>query len=194
MFGKNSVFAFLGVLGVLSFLIGQPALSKTASKKNVISGEQAENFITKYFPDAAIPGSVDGSFTYCVTKKKAKAHCFVPAMGGRSNGAETYCETIVNGKKKQLHGSLADDFINKHFPDAEMPGRVKGTYSYCANKKTAKADCFVPAMGGRSNGVESSCKIKGGDVKAILADMGSDSKSESVRGTPQNNRELGGSR
>ena len=73
----------------LALLLATPALAKTVHLK----GQKAEDFITKYFPDAEIPGPVTGSFTYTKNghSKKGHADCNVPAMGARSDGAVSEC-------------------------------------------------------------------------------------------------------
>jgi hypothetical protein len=62
-----------------------------------------------------------------------------------------------------LDDAAADDFIARHFPDASIPGPVNGTFKYVAKDgRTLQgyADCFVPAMGERSDGVVSTCTIQ----------------------------------
>jgi hypothetical protein len=69
---------------------------------------------------------------------------------------------LANAKNVDLNGDAADSFIARHFPDADIPGPVKGVFTY-VNKsgqpKKGYAECFVPAMGGRSNGEVSSCSV-----------------------------------
>jgi hypothetical protein len=177
-----NVIRFFGVLGITISILGSWSAYSKAANGNEISGSKAEDFISKYFPDAGIPGPVKGAFTYCASWKTGKADCFVPAMGGQSNGVEASCELTGDGKKKKISGSDAQNFIDKNFPDAAIPGPVKGAYPFCGGKKTGKADCFVPAMGGQSNGVEPSCEITGAKVKDVLADMAHDAKKDSRKG------------
>lgn len=62
-----------------------------------------------------------------------------------------------------LSGEAATDFIQRHFPDADIPGPVKGTFKYInrhGQQKQGYAECFVPAMGGRSDGIEDSCTVQ----------------------------------
>ena len=55
---------------------------------------------------------------------------------------------------------IADEFIEKHFPNADIPGPVEGKFKYRSGaRKKGYAKCFVPAMGGRSDGIESSCSV-----------------------------------
>jgi hypothetical protein len=69
---------------------------------------------------------------------------------------------MAQAKEVTLTGSAAESFIGRHFPDAEIPGPVKGVFNYVdKNGKTLRgyADCFVPAMGGRSDGEVSTCDV-----------------------------------
>ena len=64
-----------------------------------LTGEAADIFIKSEFPDAPIPGPVEGAFTY--TNKsgeqiKGYADCSVPAMGARSEGAVSVCTINYN--------------------------------------------------------------------------------------------------
>jgi hypothetical protein len=68
-----------------------------------------------------------------------------------------YAKTVV------LSGDAADKFIERHFPNADIPGPVKGAFKYVNRYgKIARgyAKCFVPAMGGQSNGEVSSCNVR----------------------------------
>jgi hypothetical protein len=62
----------------------------------------------------------------------------------------------------KLRGPAADSFVAKYFPNAAVPGRVKGQFTY-TNKRggrvTGLAKCDVPAMGARSDGAVSLCKV-----------------------------------
>jgi hypothetical protein len=73
----------------IACLLATPALARTVHLK----GQKAEDFIAKYFPDAQIPGPVEGSFTYQKNghAKTGHATCNVPAMGARSDGAVSEC-------------------------------------------------------------------------------------------------------
>jgi hypothetical protein len=65
-------------------------------------------------------------------------------------------------QEKTLSDAAAESFITRHFPDAEIPGPVKGLFHYVdKNGKVRRgyAECFVPAMGERSDGVVSSCDV-----------------------------------
>ena len=69
---------------------------------------------------------------------------------------------LAHAQNLNLDGDKADSFISRHFPDAEIPGPVKGTFQYInknGEKKQGYAECFVPAMGGRSDGQVSSCSV-----------------------------------
>jgi hypothetical protein len=70
-------------------LLTLPAQAKTVHLK----GAKADAFIAKHFPNAVIPGDVDGKFTYKTYGHKhiGRAHCHVPAMGERSNGVVSSC-------------------------------------------------------------------------------------------------------
>ena len=70
--------------------------------------------------------------------------------------------TFAHAENVTLDGDNADSFITRHFPDAEIPGQVKGLFHYVdKNGKVRRgyADCFVPAMGGRSDGFVSTCEV-----------------------------------
>ncbi len=62
----------------------------------------------------------------------------------------------------KLRGKAADAFVAKYFPNAAVPGPVKGEFTY-TNKRgqrhTGLAKCDVPAMGARSDGAVSLCKV-----------------------------------
>lgn len=63
-------------------------------------------------------------------------------------------------KAERLEGDAAVEFINKHFPNAEVPGPVEGEYNYGGTKKQGYAKCFYPVMGGRSAGQLPSCEVQ----------------------------------
>lgn len=69
---------------------------------------------------------------------------------------------VAHAKNVTLSGDSAVSFIERHFPDADIPGPVKGVFNY-TNKhgqvRRGYAECFVPAMGGRSNGEVSTCDV-----------------------------------
>jgi len=58
-----------------------------------LRGASADAFIAQHFPNASIPGPVEGSFSYGVGRHKrlGRATCNVPAMGARSDGAVSTC-------------------------------------------------------------------------------------------------------
>jgi hypothetical protein len=68
----------------------------------------------------------------------------------------------ANAQAVKLRGDAADSFVAKYFPNAAVPGRVKGQFTY-TNKRgerlTGLAKCDVPAMGARSDGAVSLCKV-----------------------------------
>jgi hypothetical protein len=70
---------------------------------------------------------------------------------------------IANAKIIDLKGEAADAFIARHFPDAAIPGPVRGVFRYVNRRHEVRqgyADCFVPAMGGRSDGMVSGCIVE----------------------------------
>ena len=77
---------------VLCGLFASPAHALTRH----LRGAKADAFIAKHFPNAAIPGPVQGSFTYDVFhyKRFGRATCNVPAMGARSDGAVSTCTVV----------------------------------------------------------------------------------------------------
>ena len=69
---------------------------------------------------------------------------------------------LAHAKNVTLNGAAAESFIERHFPDAAIPGPVKGVFHYTDKNGVVRrgyADCFVPAMGGRSDGMVSSCDV-----------------------------------
>lgn len=131
-----------------------------ASNAHHLEGDAAVSFIEKHFPNADVPGSVEGPFNYTVGKKTGIAKCFYPAMGGRSEGAEVNCELKEGGKTRNLKGDAAASFIDTNFPNADIPGIVEGKYKYGGKIKKGFAKCFYPAMGGRSDGQEPTCDVE----------------------------------
>ncbi len=128
-----------------------------------IRGKDAEDFIAKYFPNAVTPGPVEGFFN---TKDehgnaiKAYAHCNYPAMGQRSDGAETECTLKTN--LVYLTGAKAESFIARHFATASIPGPAEGDFTYINRlnlKATGYAECEYPAMGVRSEGEVTRCTV-----------------------------------
>jgi hypothetical protein len=68
----------------------------------------------------------------------------------------------VEGGTKELSGDAARSFLQRHFQDNQGPGPVKGLFHYVNRKGQTKrgyADCFVPAMGGESDGFQPSCSV-----------------------------------
>jgi hypothetical protein len=62
----------------------------------------------------------------------------------------------------KLRGPAADAFVAKYFPNAAVPGRVKGQFTYPSRggrKGSGLAKCDIPAMGARSDGAVSLCKV-----------------------------------
>ena len=69
---------------------------------------------------------------------------------------------FAQAKNVTLQGARADAFIARHFPDADIPGPIVGRFGYMTQtgqQLKGYADCFVPAMGGRSNGQTTSCDV-----------------------------------
>ena len=69
---------------------------------------------------------------------------------------------LAYAKTKFLSDDSARSFLAKHFPDAEIPGRVQGKFTYMNKRGEMKhgyADCFYPAMGGRSEGFVPTCEV-----------------------------------
>lgn len=60
-----------------------------------------------------------------------------------------------------LEGKAAEAFIARRLPNAVIPGDVSGTFAYVRNgvSRTGHATCSVPAMGARSEGAVSTCKV-----------------------------------
>ena len=71
------------------------------------------------------------------------------------------CTSPVYARTVHLRGDEADDFITQNFPNAEIPGEVKGTFTYIKHgyKRVGHAKCLVPAMGARSDGAVSTCTV-----------------------------------
>jgi hypothetical protein len=69
---------------------------------------------------------------------------------------------IAQAKNVELSGDAAESFLTRHFPDADIPGDVKGVFLY-VNKhgetKRGYAECHYPAMGERSNGIVTTCAV-----------------------------------
>ena len=62
----------------------------------------------------------------------------------------------------KLRGPAADSFVARYFPNAAVPGPIKGQFTYTnrrGDKVTGLAKCNVPAMGARSEGAVSVCKV-----------------------------------
>lgn len=69
---------------------------------------------------------------------------------------------MAQAKTKNLSDDSARAFLAKYFPDAEIPGKVSGLFIYVNKhgvKKYGYADCFYPAMGGRSEGFVPTCEV-----------------------------------
>ena len=82
------------ILSVAMFLMISSAANAQAVK---LRGEAADSFVTKYFPNAAVPGLIKGEFTYTNKRgeqTKGLAKCVVPAMGARSDGAVSICKVL----------------------------------------------------------------------------------------------------
>jgi hypothetical protein len=70
--------------------------------------------------------------------------------------------SCAHAQAVKLRGEAADSFVAKYFPNAAIPGLVRGRFNY-VNKSGAKtsglAKCVIPAMGARSDGAVSLCKV-----------------------------------
>jgi hypothetical protein len=68
----------------------------------------------------------------------------------------------ANAEAVKLKGEAADAFVAKYFPSAPIPGAIKGEFTY-TNKRGEQtrglAKCVIPAMGARSDGAVSLCKV-----------------------------------
>jgi len=71
------------------------------------------------------------------------------------------CASPAQARTEHLRGDKADAFIAENFPKAELPGEVKGAFTYAQHgrKKIGHARCNVPAMGARSDGAVSTCAV-----------------------------------
>jgi hypothetical protein len=69
--------------------------------------------------------------------------------------------STAHAQAVKLRGAAADSFVAKYFPNADVPGRVKGQFIYTkgGRRRTGLAKCEVPAMGARSDGAVSLCKV-----------------------------------
>ena len=73
-----------------------------------------------------------------------------------------FISQLAQAQTVELTGSAAESFIERHFPNAEIPGHLNGTFLYInKNGKTKRgyAECFYPPMGARSDGVETTCTV-----------------------------------
>ncbi len=89
---------FIGFLLIPANIISNKQKNFNPISQNPVSNtinltqKDAEEFIAKYFPAAYIPGKIEGEFVDNKTKKRGYAKCEVPAMGAKSEGAESFCE------------------------------------------------------------------------------------------------------
>jgi hypothetical protein len=77
-------------------------------------------------------------------------------------GALAMTSLAAHARAVKLRGPAADSFVAKYFPNAAVPGRVKGEFTYVAKRGTRHmglAKCDIPAMGARSEGAVSLCKV-----------------------------------
>jgi hypothetical protein len=68
----------------------------------------------------------------------------------------------ANAQAVKLRGKAADAFVAKYFPNAAVPGPIKGQFTYTSKsgvKERGLAKCVIPAMGARSDGAVSLCKV-----------------------------------
>jgi hypothetical protein len=79
-----------------------------------------------------------------------------------AGAAVVMISSSAHAQAVKLRGPAADAFVAKYFPAAAVPGRVKGQFTY-ANKGGQRhagvAKCDIPAMGARSDGAVSLCKV-----------------------------------
>jgi hypothetical protein len=70
--------------------------------------------------------------------------------------------SLAEAQAVKLRGPAADAFVAKYFPKAAVPGLVKGQFTYTSKggaQGTGLAKCDIPAMGARSEGAISLCKV-----------------------------------
>ncbi len=71
--------------------------------------------------------------------------------------------SLAHAQTVTLTGEAVEEFISKHFPDAEIPGKVKGAFQYInknGEHKQGYAECSVPYMGDESDGGVASCTVQ----------------------------------
>lgn len=125
-----------------------------------LAGDVAAAFIMKHFPNADIPGPVKGSYLYQVHARSGSATCNYPAMGAKSAGDVATCTLKEGDTTRTIQEDEAVSFIQANFPNADIPGPVKGKYQYGGKIKKATADCDYPAMGARSDGAVVTCDVE----------------------------------
>jgi hypothetical protein len=79
---------------LLSLAILLAIAPSTNARTMILKGDAADAFVSKHFPNADIPGPVEGPFVYLNRmgrRTKGFARCSVPAMGARSDGAVSTC-------------------------------------------------------------------------------------------------------
>jgi|HubBroStandDraft_5_1064220.scaffolds.fasta_scaffold475754_1 hypothetical protein len=81
-----------------------------------------------------------------------------------AGAAVVMISSLAHAQAVKLRGLAADAFVAKYFPAAAVPGRVKGQFTFTyANKSSQRhagvAKCDIPAMGARSDGAVSLCKV-----------------------------------
>ncbi len=81
---KKVILSAAALIALASSAFAHPVTLKRAA---------ADAFIAKYFPNAYIPGDLEGPFSYVRQGGKNVGHakCNVPAMGARSDGAVSTC-------------------------------------------------------------------------------------------------------
>ena len=150
---------------LLFFITLGLAFTQLAQAKTVkLVGEPADGFVSKNFPNADLPGTAQGFFTYTHkdgSTRTAYAHCFNSKMAPHAPSAQTTC--LIEYHVTQISGKSAESFITKHFPDSSIPGTVKGGFKYkkyfFRKSSTGHAECFYPSMGARSEGSETTCTV-----------------------------------
>ena len=76
--------------------------------------------------------------------------------------AQVMISSLAQAQAVKLRGKAADAFVAKYFPDAAVPGPIKGQFTYTSKsgaQTSALAKCVIPAMGARSDGAVSLCKV-----------------------------------
>jgi hypothetical protein len=76
--------------------------------------------------------------------------------------AQVAMSSSAQAQAAKLRGPARDAFVAKYFPNAAVPRRIKGQFTYTSKsgaKGSGLAKCDFPAMGARSDGAVSLCKV-----------------------------------